>query len=289
MENIVNELSAYNPAGLEDLLAFELGGVIEKEAVAAYGRESFQACLSCMDYTSLEVTDTAASLEAKLAGLLEKLNRHALPPVAAACVYPRFAAVTRHALAGSPVKTAVVGGFPSAGSFLEVKLLECRRAVEAGAEEVDVVLLVGEMLERNYRQVHEELLATREACGGAVMKVIIETGELKEVEPIFNATLLAALAGADFVKSSTGKVPVNATPAAVYVMCEALRQFHARTGRAVGIKVSGGISRPENVVRFMTIARHKLGAGWITPRLFRVGASRLLDDLVKECTLPRHE
>ncbi|MDR2130478.1 MAG: deoxyribose-phosphate aldolase [Odoribacteraceae bacterium] len=284
--NILNELITYNHAGLEEIIPFELGGVIEKESVAAYSRENFRVCLACMDYTSLEVTDTAETLTAKIVALREKLKKNALPEVAAVCVYPRFAAVTRQQLAGSAIRTTVVGGgFPAAGTFLEVKQHECRRAIEAGAEEVDVVLPAGEVLGKNYQRAYEELLGLREACAGAILKVIIETGELKEIAAIFNATLICAYAGADFVKSSTGKVAVSATPEAVYVMCEALRQFHARAGRQVGIKVAGGITKPENAISYMSIARHKLGQEWIAPDRFRIGASRLLDELIKGCKL----
>lgn len=284
MEKVSDLLEAYHHANLEDVIEFELSGVIEKESVAAYGRESFELCLSCVDYTSLNATDTGASLAAKIAATREKLKKNGLPEVASVCVYPCFAGAARRALSGSSIKTAVVGGgFPSACTFPEVKRLECERAIAAGAEEVDVVIAAGAVLEKHYQQVYEELLVLREACAGAVLKVIIETGELKEIEPIFNATLISAYAGADFVKTSTGKVPVSATPEAVYVMCEALRQFRARTGREVGIKVAGGITKPENAISYLTIVRHKLGREWLAPRLFRIGASQLLDNLVKAC------
>ena len=155
-------------------------------------------------------------------------------------------------------------------------------AIAAGADEIDVVIPVGEVLERNYEQVYKELVAIREACAGVVLKVILETGELKTIESIFNASLLGAYAGADFIKTSTGKVPMNATPEAVYVICEALRQFHVQTGKMVGIKVAGGITKVQNAIRYLTIVKHVLGEAWISPKYFRIGTSQLLEDVLKE-------
>ena len=186
-------------------------------------------------------------------------------------------------LAGTPIKTTVVGAcFPAAQTFLDVKLAECKEAIAAGADEIDVVISVGEVLERNYEQVYKELVAIREACAGVVLKVILETGELKTIESIFNASLLGAYAGADFIKTSTGKVPMNATPEAVYVICEALRQFHVQTGKMVGIKVAGGITKVQNAIRYLTIVKHVLGEAWISPKYFRIGTSQLLEDVLKE-------
>ncbi|MDR1415414.1 MAG: deoxyribose-phosphate aldolase [Odoribacteraceae bacterium] len=282
MENITDTLSAYDHANLEGVTNFDPDGIIARESTAACNRENFALCLSCMDYTSLDATDTEASVSKKIAAAREKSLAGGLPGVASACVFPRFASVARRALSGSSIRTSVVGGgFPSGGTFLEVKRLECERAIAEGAEEVDVIIPVGLVLENNFQRVQEELLALRESCAGAVMKVILETGELKEATPIFNATLLGAHAGADFVKTSTGKTPVGATPAAVSVMCEALRQYRKQTGRKVGIKISGGITTPADAILYLTIIRHELGAEYLTPRLFRIGASRLLDELLK--------
>lgn len=155
-------------------------------------------------------------------------------------------------------------------------------AVEAGAQEVDVVISVGDMLEKNYEKVYHDLKAKREACKDVLMKVILETGELKDFEMIFNASLIAAYAGADFIKTSTGKVPVNATPESVYVMCEAIRQFYAQTGKKVGLKVAGGVSKAQNAIRYLAIVNHMLGQEWLNSSLFRIGASQLMEDVVKE-------
>ena len=153
-------------------------------------------------------------------------------------------------------------------------------AIGAGAQEVDVVISVGDILEKNYEKVYRELKAIRKVCENVRLKVILETGELKDLESIFNASLIAAYAGADFIKTSTGKVPVNATPESVYVMCEAIRQYYAQTGKRVGLKVAGGVSKAQNAIRYLTIVNHVLGCEWLTPYYFRIGASQLMDDIV---------
>lgn len=283
MENILETLAVYGYSNLEDRIEFELDGVIEKEIAPAYCNGNFELCVSCMDYTSLKVSDTEKSVGTFVTELLKKIKKNLLPDVASVCVFPRFAPVVKEALAGTSIKTTVVGAcFPAAQTFLDVKLAECREAIAAGADEIDVVISVGDVMERNYEKVYRELVAIREACAGVVMKVILETGELKTIENIFNASLIGAYAGADFIKTSTGKVPVNATPETVYVICEALRQFHVQTGKMVGIKVAGGITKVQNAIRYLTIVKHVLGETWVTPTYFRIGTSQLLEDVVKE-------
>lgn len=283
MENIIETIETYNYANLEDRVRFALDGAIEKEALSAYTPENILSCVEFMDYTSLKVSDTPASVATFVADLLRKVRKYELPNPAAICVFPRFVATAKEALADAPIRLAAVGGgFPFAQTFLDIKVAECRQAIAAGADEIDVVLSVGAILEEHHEEVYRELLALREACQGVTFKVIIESGELKTYEHIFRATLLAAYAGADFVKTSTGKVPVNATPEAVYVMCDAIRQFHEREHRRVGIKVAGGVSRVQNAIRYLAIVYHLLGDAWLNPTLFRFGTSQLLDDILKE-------
>ena len=283
MENIVETLAAYGYSNLEDRIEFELDGVIEKEIAPAYCNENFELCVSCMDYTTLKVTDTEKSVAAFVTELLKKIKKNTLPDVASVCVFPRFAPIVKAGLTGTSIKTNAVGAcFPAAQTFLDVKLAECKEAIAAGADEIDVVISVGDVLERNYEQVYKELVAIREACAGVVLKVILETGELKTIESIFYASLIGAYAGADFIKTSTGKVPMNATPEAVYVICEALRKYYDQTGKMVGIKVSGGITKVQNAIRYLTIVKHVLGEAWINPNYFRIGTSQLLEDILKE-------
>lgn len=283
MDNISEILTGYNCVNLDERIQFDLDGVVEKEIKQAYCVENLEFCISCMDYTTLKVTDTEESVKNFVSELLKKLKKFNLRGVAAVCAYPNFADIVREGLKTTEIQTAVVAGnFPNSQTFTEIKLAECKMAVSAGAQEVDVVISVGNMLEKNYEKVYRELKAIRKACENVRLKVILETGELKDIETIFNASLIAAYAGADFIKTSTGKVPVNATPESVYVMCEAIKQFHAQTGRKVGLKVSGGVSKAQNAIRYLTIVNHVLGAEWLTPYYFRIGASQLMDDVVKE-------
>lgn len=283
MNNISEILTGYNCVNLDERIQFDLDGVVEKEIKQAYCVENLEFCISCMDYTTLKVTDTEESVKNFVSELLKKLKKFNLRGVAAVCAYPNFADIVREGLKTTEIQTAVVAGnFPNSQTFTEIKLAECKMAVSAGAQEVDVVISVGNMLEKNYEKVYRELKAIRKACENVRLKVILETGELKDIETIFNASLIAAYAGADFIKTSTGKVPVNATPESVYVMCEAIKQFHAQTGRKVGLKVSGGVSKAQNAIRYLTIVNHVLGAEWLTPYYFRIGASQLMDDVVKE-------
>ncbi len=283
MDNISEILSGYNCVNLEDRIQFELDGVVEKEIKQDYCIENLEFCTTCMDYTTLKVSDTEASVHHFVAELLKKLKKFGLNNVAAVCVFPNYAGIVREELKDTDIKTAVVAGnFPNSQTFTEIKLAECRMAIEAGAQEVDVVVSVGDILEKNYEKVYQELKAIRNVCEGVCLKVILETGELKDVESIFNASLVAAYAGADFIKTSTGKVPVNATPESVYVMCEAVKQYYAQTGKKVGVKVAGGVSKAQNAIRYLTIVNHVLGKEWLTPRYFRLGASQLMEDIIKE-------
>ena len=283
MDNIAKILTAYNCVNLDERIQFELDGVVEKEIKQVYCAENLEFCLSCIDYTTLKLTDTEKSVKVFVTELLKKLKKFNLREVAAVCVFPNFARVVREALQGTGIQTAVVAGnFPSSQTFTEIKLAECKMAISAGAQEVDVVISVGDMLEKNYEKVFRELKAIRKVCETGRLKVILETGELKDVETIFYASLIAAYAGADFIKTSTGKVPVNATPESVYVMCEAIKQYFAQTGRRVGLKVAGGVSKAQNAIRYVTIVNHVLGSEWLAPYYFRIGASMLMDDVVKE-------
>ena len=283
MDNIAKILTAYNCVNLDERIQFELDGVVEKEIKQVYCAENLEFCLSCIDYTTLKLTDTEKSVKVFVTELLKKLKKFNLREVAAVCVFPNFARVVREALQGTGIQTAVVAGnFPSSQTFTEIKLAECKMAISAGAQEVDVVISVGDMLEKNYEKVFRELKAIRKVCETVRLKVILETGELKDVETIFYASLIAAYAGADFIKTSTGKVPVNATPESVYVMCEAIKQYFAQTGRRVGLKVAGGVSKAQNAIRYVTIVNHVLGSECLAPYYFRIGASMLMDDVVKE-------
>lgn len=283
MDNISEILATYNCVNLDDKIQFNLDGVVEKEVKQAFCQQNLEFCVACMDYTTLKLTDTEESVRLFVVDLLKKLKKFNLREVAAVCVYPNFASIVREELKETQIQTAVVAGnFPNSQTFTEIKLAECKMAISAGAQEVDVVISVGDMLEKNYEKVYRELKAIRKVCEGVRLKVILETGELKDLETIFYASLISAYAGADFIKTSTGKVPVNATPESAYVMCEAIKAYYEQTGKKVGLKVAGGVSKAQNAIRYLTIVNYVLGSEWLTPYYFRIGASQLMDDVVKE-------
>jgi deoxyribose-phosphate aldolase len=237
-----------------------------------------------VDLTTLEGADTPG----KVRGLCAKA-RHPdpedpdVPPVAAACVYPDLVAVAKAELAGSPVVVASVAtAFPSGRASLAVKLADVADAVNAGADEIDMVIDRGAFLAGRYAQVYEEVRAVREACGVAHLKVILETGELVTFDNVARASWLAMMAGADFIKTSTGKLQPAATPAVALVMLSAARDFAAATGRRVGVKVAGGVRTAKDAIRYLVLVRETAGPDWLTPDYFRIGASSLLNDLLMQ-------
>jgi deoxyribose-phosphate aldolase len=237
-----------------------------------------------VDLTTLEGADTPG----KVRDLCVKARRPdpadpAVPPVAAVCVYPDLVRAARADVAGSPVKVASVAtAFPSGRASLAVKLADTADAVNAGADEVDMVIDRGAFLAGRYGQVYEEVRAVREACGSAHLKVILETGELATLDNVSRASWLAMLAGADFIKTSTGKVSPAATPPVAHVMLAAVRDFAEATGRRVGVKVAGGIRTAKDAIRYLVIVNETAGPDWLTPHLFRIGASSLLNDLLMQ-------
>ncbi len=237
-----------------------------------------------VDLTTLEGADTPGKVRA----LCAKARRPdpldvSVPPVAAVCVYPDLVAVARAELDGSPVSVASVAtAFPSGRACRAVKLADVASAVEAGADEVDMVIDRGAFLAGRYGQVYEEVRAVREACGSARLKVILETGELATLDNVSRAGWLAMLAGADFIKTSTGKVSPAATPPVALVMLAAVADFAEQTGRRVGVKVAGGVRSAKDAIRYLVLVRETAGQQWLTPESFRIGASSLLNDLLMQ-------
>jgi deoxyribose-phosphate aldolase len=206
-----------------------------------------------------------------------------MPNVAAICVYPSLVAAVKENLSAPSVKIAsVAAGFPASQTFLEIKLSECEMALEQGADELDVVISVGSFLEGDYFTVFSELQQIKEVAENAKVKVILETGALPSLEDIKLASFLAMEAGSDFIKTSTGKLEPAATPEAVYVMCLAIKEFHEKTGRKVGMKPAGGVSNSYDAALFYTIVEQVLGQEWLYPGLFRFGTSRLADVLLSD-------
>ncbi len=232
-----------------------------------------QLILSSVDLTTLSIDDTTE----KVVNLCKKgIERK----VAAICVYPVFVATAKQQLTGSGIKVASVAGcFPAAQSPIEVKLAEVSYALANGADEIDMVLSVGKLLEGRDEAVIDEVHQIKRACGDRTLKCILETGALKTPELIAKASVLAINGGADFIKTSTGKISISATPEAAQVMTQVIRDHYMKTGHKIGFKAAGGISTYETAVQYVNIVKEILGEEWLTPSLFRIGASRLVDAL----------
>ncbi|MBP1639277.1 MAG: deoxyribose-phosphate aldolase [Bacteroidetes bacterium] len=245
--------------------------------------EVYKLCFNCIDLTSLGTTDGPATIEA----MVKKVNVFPakypdVPSVAAICVYPVLANVVKDKLQLPLGIAAVSAGFPTSQTFLEVKVAETAMAVSDGASEIDVVISVGKFLEEDFEMVYEELAEIKSACHGAHLKVILETGALVSAENIKKASVIAMVAGADFIKTSTGKMSPAATVEAAYVMCTAIKEFYQKTGEKVGFKPAGGIVTTEDAVNYYTIVKEILGEEWLNNKLFRIGASRLANSLLTD-------
>lgn len=266
--------------GVEERVARFCSRSIKKESKV----QALKLALSMIDLTTLEGQDT----HGKVTQLCQKaIHVHdsmpGLPHVAAVCVYPTMVAVARRALAGHDIKVASVAtAFPSGMAPLAVKLEETRIAVGEGADEVDMVISRGAFLEGKYKLVFDEIVAVKEACGPAHLKVILETGELGTLDRVRRASVLAMHAGADFIKTSTGKVQPAATLPVTLVMLQAIRDYYHETGRRVGMKPAGGIARAKLALQYLVMLRETLGQDWLTPELFRFGASSLVNDILMQ-------
>jgi deoxyribose-phosphate aldolase len=240
--------------------------------------------VSMIDLTTLEGQDTAGKVRSLCAkGRRPDPSDPSCPAVAAICVYGDLVPVAVEALAGSGIHIAAVAtAFPSGRAPLDVKLADVRAAVDAGADEIDMVIDRGAFLAGRYVDVHDEIVATKAACGDAHLKVILETGELATYDNVRRASWLAMLAGADFIKTSTGKVSPAATLPVTLVMLEAVRDFRAQTGRQVGVKAAGGIRVAKDAVRYLVMVNETCGDDWLHPDYFRFGASSLLNDLLMQ-------
>ncbi|HOG36128.1 MAG TPA: deoxyribose-phosphate aldolase [Paludibacteraceae bacterium] len=245
--------------------------------------EVYKKCLNSIDLTSLLGTDT----EEKIAEMMRKVNDFPkkfpkLPNVAAVCVYPSLVPVTREVLnKNNGVNIAAVAAcFPASQSFIEVKVAETALTVKAGADEIDVVISLGKFMSGAHSEVYDELSELKAACKNAHLKVILESGSLRSAVEIKQASLLAMAAGADFIKTSTGKTEPAATLEAAYVMCGAIKEYYKKTGIKVGFKPAGGVSTTEEAVQFYTVVKAILGDEWMNNKLFRFGASRLANNLL---------
>lgn len=246
-------------------------------------RTALDLIVRMIDLTTLEGIDTPGKVSALCQKARYPLIGHTVPSVAAICVYPTMIATAKQALKGSAIKVASVAtAFPSGQSFFELRLQEVREAVAAGADEIDIVINRGAFLCGDHATIYNEISVFKEACGKAHLKVILETGELGSYDQVRKASQIAIDAGADFIKTSTGKVKVNATLPVTLVMLEAIRDHYLKTGRKVGMKPAGGIRTAKEAWHYLVMVKETLGDEWLTPDLFRFGASTLLNDVLMQ-------
>lgn len=278
--SILDSARSVDQVGAEERVSRLFKRSVKKESKLT----ALKMALSMIDLTTLEGKDSPGKVKQlcyKAAHLHDQFP--GLPAVAAVCVYPTMVAVAKNELEGTGIKTAAVAtGFPSGMTSQDVKLDEVRKVVNDGADEVDMVISRGHFLKGDYQYVYDEIAAVKEACGDAELKVILETGELQTLDKVRRASDIAMEAGADFIKTSTGKVKPAATPPVVLVMLEAIRDFYYRTGRKVGMKPAGGIGTAKQAVQYLVMLRETLGKDWLTPDLYRIGASSLANDILMQ-------
>jgi deoxyribose-phosphate aldolase len=272
--------------GSVDAVALEeRAGSLAKRSIKKEAKVfALRLAIRTTDLTTLEGADTPG----KVAALASKALRPdpgdpSVPPVAAVCVYPNLVPAALERVGGTAVAVAAVAtGFPSGQYPTAVKVADVRAAVELGAAEIDMVIDRGAFLSGRYTKVYDEIVQVKEACGGAHLKVILETGELGTYDNVRRATLLAIAAGADFVKTSTGKISPAATLPVALCMLEAVRDVYEETGRRVGFKAAGGIRQAKQAIQHLVLVQETLGAEWLTPQRYRLGASSLLNDILMQ-------
>lgn len=277
-------LKKYNTNLNDDEVQETVKKLIEEKVHTNDTPEVKKFLFGSIELTSLKCTDSDESIMA----FTEKVNQFDtqyadLPHVATICVYPCFAQVVRDTLEVEGVEIACVSGsFPSSQALIEVKVAETALAVKEGATEIDIVMPVGKFLSGNYEEMCEDIQELKETCGDAAMKVILETGCLKTASNIKKASILSMYAGADYIKTSTGKEKVAATPEAAYVMCQAIKEYYDETGIQIGFKPAGGINSVMDALIYYTIVKEVLGEKWLTNKWFRLGTSRLANMLLSE-------
>lgn len=276
----LNNLPVYDLTGVNERIERFCSRSIKTASKIA----GLKLALSMIDLTTLEGKDT----KGKVRQLCYKaMHPHDsikdIPKVAAICVYPSYVAVAKKALEGSDIKVASVATvFPSGQSNLKVKITDTKFAVSQGADEIDMVISRGQFLSGNYQFVFDEIAAVKEACGNAHLKVILETGELDTLDNVRRASEIAMLAGADFIKTSTGKIQPAATMQVTYVMLDAIKDFYIRTGKMIGMKPAGGISTAKVALQYLVMLNEVLGEKWMNKNYFRFGASSLVNDILMQ-------
>src|SRR2546430_4489177 len=283
--DIVRRAPTVDQVGIEERVERLQKRSIKKESKV----HALKLALSMIDLTTLEGADSPGKVRQmcyKAAHLADNLPD--IPHVGAVCVYPTMVKIAKEEVNGTGVKVAAVAtGFPSGQYPLNVKLDDTRFAVGEGADEIDMVISRGHFLAGDYQYVFDEIAAVKDACGAAHLKVILETGELSTFDNVRRASDIAMHAGADFIKTSTGKVQPAATLPVTLVMLEAIRDFFYKTGKKIGMKPAGGISTAKIAIQYLVMVRETLGQDWLTPDLFRIGASRLANDILMQIVKER--
>ena len=269
----------------DEIVQGEVKTLVNKHLEENRNAEVLRFLLSAIELTSLKVTDS----EDSILQMVERVNSFvndnpALPHPVGICVYPRFVSVVSNSLEVEDMQISTVcGGFPSSQTFPELKTVETALAVKDGATEIDTVLPVGFFLVEDYDTIYNEIDEIKLACGQEIpLKVILETGALQTVVNIKKAAILAIYSGADYIKTSTGKIEPGATPAAVYTMCRTIKEYYELTGTAIGIKIAGGVRTTEDALKYYTIVKEILGEEWLNNHLFRIGASGLANNILSE-------
>ncbi|MDD6787975.1 MAG: deoxyribose-phosphate aldolase [Bacteroidales bacterium] len=282
MDKYLETLGKYDVNLNDEEIKAEVEQIVAENFEANNNVDVLKFSLGCIDLTTLNPTDN----EERVRNFTQRVNDFEekypeLDNVASICVYPNFAEVVNMNLDVSEVHTTVVAaGFPSSQTFNEIKVAECALAVASGADEVDIVIGVGQFLQGAYEEMCDTIAECKAACKDAIFKVILETGALKTASNIMKASILAIYSGADFIKTSTGKLDPAATPEAVLVMCKAAKAYYEQTGNKIGIKVAGGVRTPEDAVKYYCIVKSVLGEEWLTKDLYRIGASSAANNLL---------
>ena len=282
MDKYNEAISKYEKNLNDEIVKNEVENLLKNNIQKNCNTEVYKTIFSCMDITTLEVTDNYESV-LKLVEMVNNMDNEQpeIPNVAAICVYPNFVTAVRGALEVSDVKVASVScGFPSSQTYPEVKAIEAGLALKDGADELDIVMNVGNFILGNYEDMCDEINEVKEICGDAKLKVIVETGALKSFNDVRKASILSIYAGADFIKTSTGKIAVGATPEAFYTMCNAVKDYYEETGTKIGVKAAGGIRTAADAVKYYTIVKEVLGEEWLNTELFRIGAASLANNLI---------
>ena len=277
-------LAKYNTQLDDAEIAAQAARIIAEKVPANNTPEVKKFLFNCIDLTTLKSEDSDESVM-KFTQKVNKFDEEFpdLKNVAAICVYPNFAAIVKNTLEVDGVNIACVsGGFPSSQTFIEVKVAETALAIAEGADEIDIVISIGKFLSGDYEGMCEEIQELKEVCKERHLKVILETGALKSASNIKKASILSMYSGADFIKTSTGKQQPAATPEAAYVMCEAIKEYHQKTGIKIGFKPAGGINTVNDAIIYYTIVKELLGEEWLDNQLFRLGTSRLANLLLSD-------